>query len=58
MWCPSASTDHSDKIKTSNKSRGLIMAEVHAVKDLDTVRLISHLLERRYSKQMRYVWED
>lgn len=33
------------------------MAEVQAVKDLDTVRLISHLLERRYSKQMRFVWE-
>ena len=33
------------------------MAEVQAVKDLDTVRLISHLLERRYSKQMRHVWE-
>jgi len=28
------------------------MAEVQAVKDLDKVKLISHLLERRYSKQM------
>lgn len=32
------------------------MAEVQAVKDLDTVRLISHLLERRCSKQMSHVW--
>lgn len=30
---------------------------VEAVKDTDTVRLISHLLERRHSKQMRYIWE-
>ena len=33
-----------------------IMAEVQAVKDLDKVKLISHLLERRYSKQMADVW--
>ena len=32
------------------------MAEVQAVKDLDKVKLISHLLERRYSKQMADVW--
>lgn len=32
------------------------MAEVHAVKELDTVRLISHLLERRCSKQMSQLW--
>jgi len=32
------------------------MAEVQAVKDLDTVRLISHLLERRCSKQMSHIW--
>lgn len=32
------------------------MAEVHAIKDLDTVRLISHLLERRCSKQMSQIW--
>ena len=33
------------------------MAEVQAVKDLDKVKLISHLLERRYSKQMANVWD-
>jgi integrase len=32
------------------------MSEVQAVKDLDKVKLISHLLERRYSKQMADVW--
>lgn len=32
------------------------MAEVHAVKDIETVRLISHLLERHCSKQMSDVW--
>ena len=32
------------------------MAEVQAVKDLDKIKLISHLLERRYSKQMADVW--
>ena len=32
------------------------MKEVHAVKDLDTVRLISHLLEKRFSNQMALVW--
>jgi integrase len=32
------------------------MAEVQAVKDLDTVKLISHLLEIRFSKQMSQVW--
>ena len=32
------------------------MSEVQAVKDLDTVKLISHSLERRYSQQMSDVW--
>jgi integrase len=32
------------------------MAEVQAVKDLDTIKLISHLLEIRFSKQMSQVW--
>ena len=32
------------------------MAEVQARKDLDKVKLISHLLERRYSKQMADIW--
>lgn len=32
------------------------MAEVQAVKELDKVKLISHLLERRYSKQMSDIW--
>ena len=32
------------------------MAEVQAVKELDTVRLVSHLLERRCSKQMSHIW--
>jgi len=32
------------------------MAEVQAVKDLNTVKLISHLLDRRYSKQMADIW--
>lgn len=32
------------------------MNEVHAVTDMDTVRLISHLLEKRYSKQMSDIW--
>jgi integrase len=32
------------------------MQEVHAVKNLDTVKLISHLLEKRFSKQMADVW--
>lgn len=32
------------------------MPEVQAVKSLDTVKLISHLLERTYSKQMSDVW--
>lgn len=32
------------------------MAEVQAIKELDTVRLISHLLERRCSKQMSQIW--
>lgn len=32
------------------------MAEAQAVKDLDKVKLISHLLERRYSKQMSDIW--
>ena len=33
------------------------MAEVQAVKNLDTVKLISHLLKTRYSQQMSDVWE-
>jgi hypothetical protein len=33
-----------------------IIAGVQAVKDLDKVKLISHLLERRYSKKMADVW--
>lgn len=32
------------------------MAEVEAIKDLDKVRLISHLLEIRCSKQMADIW--
>jgi len=32
------------------------MAEVQAIKELDTVRLISHLLERRCSTQMSQLW--
>tara|TARA_R110001583_G_scaffold194969_1_gene368019 strand:+ start:14106 stop:14666 length:561 start_codon:yes stop_codon:yes gene_type:complete len=32
------------------------MAEVEAVKQLDTINLISHLLERRCSKQMSDIW--
>jgi integrase len=33
------------------------MAEVHAVKNKDTISLISHLLEMRHSKQMSLVWQ-
>jgi integrase len=33
------------------------MAEVHAVKSKDTISLISHLLEMRFSKQMSLVWQ-
>jgi integrase len=32
------------------------MAEVQAIKKLDTINLISHLLEIRYSKQMADIW--
>jgi len=32
------------------------MAEVQAVKDLDKVKLISYLLEKRYSQQMADIW--
>lgn len=32
------------------------MAEVHAIKELDKVKLISHLLEIRCSKQMSQIW--
>ena len=32
------------------------MAEVQAIKDLDTVKLISYLLEKRCSKQMIHIW--
>lgn len=32
------------------------MAEVHAIKDLDTVKLISHLLKVRCSTQMSQLW--
>lgn len=33
------------------------MAEVQAIKKPDTIRLISHLLEIRFSKQMSLVWD-
>lgn len=33
------------------------MAEVHAVKNKETISLISHLLEMRHSKQMSLVWQ-
>lgn len=33
------------------------MAEVHAIKDHNTIRLISHLLKVRCSQQMSDVWE-
>jgi len=33
------------------------MAEVHAIKSPDTIKLISHLLEIRFSKQMSYIWD-
>ncbi|NQY88646.1 MAG: tyrosine-type recombinase/integrase [Colwellia sp.] len=33
------------------------MSEVHAVKNIDTIKLISHLLEIRFSKQMSQVWD-
>lgn len=32
------------------------MAEVQAVKDSDTIRLIGHLLNRRHSQQMADIW--
>ena len=32
------------------------MSEVHAVKDLDTVKLMSRLLDRHCSKQMADIW--
>ncbi len=32
------------------------MAEVQAVKDTDTIKLISHLLDIRFSKQMSDIW--
>lgn len=32
------------------------MAEVQAVKDLDSVKLISHLLNKYHSKQMSQIW--
>ncbi len=32
------------------------MSEVQAVKELEMVKLISHLLERRYSKQVADIW--
>lgn len=32
------------------------MTEVHAVKDPDTISLISHLLTRRHSQQMADIW--
>lgn len=32
------------------------MAEVQAVKNLDTVKLISHLLDRHYGQQMADIW--
>lgn len=33
------------------------MAEVHAVKNKETISLISHLLEMRFSRQMSLVWQ-
>ncbi len=33
------------------------MAEVHAVKDKETISLISHLLTIRFSKQMSLIWQ-
>jgi len=33
------------------------MPEVQAVKALETVKLISHLLACRYSKQMAAIWK-
>ncbi|MEX1221766.1 MAG: tyrosine-type recombinase/integrase [Idiomarina sp.] len=33
------------------------MAEVYAVKNLDTVKLVSHLLERTFGKQMADIWD-
>lgn len=36
--------------------RRIIMPEVHAIKDTDKVKLISHLLEIRCSKQMSQLW--
>ena len=35
----------------------LDLAEVQAVKDLDTVKLISHLLKRTYGQQIADVWD-
>ena len=32
------------------------MAEVQAVKDIDAIQLISHLLEIRHSQQMSDIW--
>jgi len=32
------------------------MAEVEAIKELDSIKLISHLLEIRCSKQMSDIW--
>ncbi len=34
------------------------MSEVHAVKDLDRVRLVNHLLERTYGQQIADVWVE
>jgi len=34
-----------------------LMPEVQAVKDLDKVKLISHLLERRYRKQINHKFD-
>ncbi|WP_105255373.1 tyrosine-type recombinase/integrase [Pseudoalteromonas sp. T1lg75] len=33
------------------------MAEVHAIKDPQTISMIGHLLEIRFSKQMAHVWK-
>ena len=33
------------------------MAEVHAVKDKETISLVSHLLNIRFSKQMSLIWQ-
>lgn len=33
------------------------MSEVHAVKDLDTIKLVSHLLNRTFGQQIADIWD-